>query len=56
MLTLYKRLGWLYPLIRALAPGGAGTVSEIARAMIQAAQAGAPKPVLEVKDIRALAA
>ncbi len=55
VLTLYKRLGWLYPLIRALAPGAAGTVTEIARAMMAVARHPAPKLVLEVKDIRTLA-
>ena len=56
VLKLYKRLRWLYPIIRTLAPGAAGTVQEIGRAMINAARRGSPKPVLEVKDIRALAA
>lgn len=56
VLKLYRRLSWLYPIVRTLAPGSAGTVSEIAQAMIHTAQRGAPKPVLEVRDIRALAA
>ncbi len=56
VLKLYKRLGWLYPLFRTIAPGSAGTVSEIGRAMIHVARTGTPKLVLEVKDIRALAA
>lgn len=56
VLKPYIWFGWLFPVIRALAPGAAGTVREIARAMIAVTQRGTPKPVLEVKDIRALAA
>lgn len=56
LLGLYKWLGWIYPLGRALAPGGFGTLRELARAMVKVALNGSPKPVLEVQDIRALAA
>ncbi|WP_210521476.1 NAD-dependent epimerase/dehydratase family protein [Hymenobacter terricola] len=50
-----RALGVLYPLVRRLAPSFASTLREVAQAMIIAAQDGAPKPVLEVLDIVALA-
>lgn len=45
----------LYPLVRRVAPSFACTLQEVGRAMIAAARNGAPKPVLEVLDIVALA-
>lgn len=51
----YKYVGWLYPVSRALFPGAVCTIKEVGLAMINAASKGAPKPVLEVKDIVALA-
>jgi hypothetical protein len=51
----YKYVGWLYPISRALFPGGVCTIREVGLAMINAASKGAPKHVLEVKDIVALA-
>ncbi|HEX8329510.1 MAG TPA: NAD-dependent epimerase/dehydratase family protein [Hymenobacter sp.] len=45
----------LYPIVRRLAPRYACTLQEVGRAMIAAARNGAPKPVLEVLDIVALA-
>jgi uncharacterized protein YbjT (DUF2867 family) len=44
----------LLPLIRALAPGAVITTEELGRAMIRAAREGAPKRVLENRDMRAL--
>jgi uncharacterized protein YbjT (DUF2867 family) len=46
----------LFPLVQALAPGAVLTTEELGRAMIRAARQGAPKRVLEVADLRALAA
>lgn len=51
----YKYVGWLYPVSRALFPRGVCTIKEVGLAMINAAGKGAPKPILEVKDIVALA-
>jgi hypothetical protein len=45
---------WLYPVIHALAPGSACTLSEVGVAMINAVNKGYEKQVLEVKDIVAL--
>jgi hypothetical protein len=51
----YKYIGWFYPVGRKLFPGGFCTIREVGAAMIGAAGRGAPKSVLEVKDIVALA-
>lgn len=54
-LKWYPAVAWLYPLARRLAPAYVSTVREVGRAMIHAALAGYPQPVLEVRDIVALA-
>ena len=46
----------LLPLIRAIAPGALISTEELGRAMIRAARLGAPKRVLEMRDLRALGA
>jgi hypothetical protein len=51
----YKYIGWLYPIGRAIYPAGFCTIREVGLAMINAAGKGAPNPILEVKDIVALA-
>ena len=51
----YKYIGWLYPVGRAIYPAGFCTIREVGLAMVNAATKGAPKPILEVKDIVALA-
>jgi hypothetical protein len=51
----YKYIGWMYPLGRRLFPGAFCTIREVGLAMIHVAGAGAPKAVLEVRDIVALA-
>ena len=52
----YKVLRPLLPLMHAIAPGAVITTEELGRAMIRAARNGAPKRVLENRDLRALAA
>jgi uncharacterized protein YbjT (DUF2867 family) len=42
------------PLVRAIAPGAVITTEELSRAMIRAARQGAPKHVLENRDLIAL--
>jgi uncharacterized protein YbjT (DUF2867 family) len=51
----YKLLEWIYPLGRALYPAAFCTLHEVGLAMINAARAGAPKRILGVADIVALA-
>lgn len=53
--ALYRYLGWIYPIGRALYPAGFCTLQELARAMINAASKGYDKRVLEVEDIVRLA-
>ncbi|GAA4370074.1 epimerase [Hymenobacter saemangeumensis] len=55
VLSMYKYVGWLYPVARVLAPAFISTMQEVGQAMIAAVQNGYPKPVLEVRDIVALA-
>jgi len=59
--TRWTRIGYsifrpLLPLMRVIAPGAVITTEELGRAMIRAAQQGAPKRVLENSDLRALGA
>ena len=56
ILTGYRLLGGLYPLLRGIWPHKVTTLQEVALAMILVAQNGYPKTVLEVTDINALAA
>src|SRR5262249_45267295 len=51
----YRAALWLYPLWKTLFPGSAMTLNEVGRAMIRCVVEGAPKRVLEVTDIQALA-
>jgi hypothetical protein len=53
--SLYKYFAWVYPIGRALFPGGFCTLQEVGRAMINAATKGYTKKVIEVKDIVELA-
>lgn len=55
VLSYYKYFGWLFPVLRTLTPKYVSTLAELGQAMLHAAQHGAPKPVLEVPDIVALA-
>lgn len=55
ILKLYRWLGWLYPVLRTVAPATACSLRELGLAMLNAARHGAPKPVLEVPDIVQLA-
>jgi uncharacterized protein YbjT (DUF2867 family) len=55
VLKLYAWLGWLYPVLRKVAPSTACSLRELALAMLHAAERGAPTPVLEVRDIVRLA-
>ena len=52
--AVYKVLGGLYPLWKILAPNYVTTTECIGRAMLKVAKQGAPKPVLESRDISAL--
>jgi hypothetical protein len=51
--TLFRPL---LPLVQAIAPGAMISTEELGRAMLRAALHGAPKRVLEPRDLRALGA
>jgi uncharacterized protein YbjT (DUF2867 family) len=51
--VLYALLGPLFPVIKRLFPGEVSTTEEIGRAMLAVARHGAPKKVLENRDINA---
>ena len=53
-LSFYKWLGWLIPIIRFIMPKYISSLKELGMAMINAVIKGYDKPILEVKDIRAL--
>jgi uncharacterized protein YbjT (DUF2867 family) len=53
--VMYASVGWLYPVIKALVPTLATTTEQLGLAMLAAAKRGAPKRVLEGRDINALA-
>jgi uncharacterized protein YbjT (DUF2867 family) len=54
-LPLYTWLGWLYPVLRKVAPSTACSLQELGVAMLHTAQRGANQSVLEVRDIVQLA-
>lgn len=51
----YVLFRWLIPIVDAFAPGAVITTEELGRAMIAVARDGAPKHVLENRDMRELA-
>jgi uncharacterized protein YbjT (DUF2867 family) len=53
--SFYRYIAWLYPIGRAIYPGGFCTLRELGQAMINAAGKGYPKKILEVKEIVELA-
>jgi uncharacterized protein YbjT (DUF2867 family) len=55
ILSYYKYIGWLYPMLRVVLPNQVSTLQEVAVAMIQCVLHGYPKSILEVRDIKALA-
>ena len=54
-LSLYKYMGWLFPILRMLTPNMVSTLAQVGQAMINVTLNGYPKQVLEVKDIKAAA-
>jgi uncharacterized protein YbjT (DUF2867 family) len=51
----YRAIGWLFPVLRLLLPNQVSTMRDVGLAMINSALEGYPKPILEIKDINALA-
>jgi len=47
----YGYIGWIYPLLKAVFPNSASTLTQVAKAMIYVTKYGYEKNILEVKDI-----
>ena len=54
VLSLYKWLGWMLPIINTISPKSVVTLKQIGDAMINATTNGYEKKILKVKDIIAL--
>lgn len=54
VLSFYKYITWLFPLLRTIFPNYIGTLDEVGKAMVNSLKFGYDKHVLEVKDIRIL--
>ncbi|HKT04716.1 MAG TPA: epimerase [Rugosimonospora sp.] len=54
--AVYRLTGGLYPVLRRLFPGSVTTTEHLGRAMLAVARDGAPKRVLENRDINTVAA
>jgi uncharacterized protein YbjT (DUF2867 family) len=54
-LPYYKYITWLFPIVKTLAPNYASTLNDLGLAMINVTKRGYSKPIIEVKDINALA-
>jgi hypothetical protein len=54
VLSLYKWMGWMLPIINTISPGSVVTLKQIGDAMINVTQRGYEKKILEVKDIISL--
>lgn len=52
----YKYITWMYPFLKLVFPNSVSTLAELGRAMINATVYGYEKQILEVKDIKELAA
>jgi uncharacterized protein YbjT (DUF2867 family) len=54
-LPYYKYITWMFPIVKTLAPNYASTLNDLGLAMINVTKRGYSKPIIEVKDINALA-
>lgn len=54
VLSAYKYVGWLFPILQRLAPNYVSTLSQVGQAMINCVVTDAGKAVMEVKDINKL--
>jgi hypothetical protein len=55
VISLYKYISWLYPILRRFFPGTVSTLAEVGQAMINVTLYGYDKQILEVRDIVAVA-
>lgn len=54
--ALYAVMGPLYPVWRALFPGYVTNTVDVGKAMLHVAREGAPRPILENREINEIAA
>jgi nucleoside-diphosphate-sugar epimerase len=54
VLSIYKYLGWLIPIMKAIAPNSICKLDDLGNAMVNAVTKGYEKQIIEVKDIVAL--
>ena len=54
VLSLYKWMSWMLPIINTISPGSVVTLKQIGDAMINVTQRGYEKKIMEVKDIISL--
>lgn len=55
LLTAYKYIGWMYPVLKLTFPNTVSTMSQVASAMIKCATSDVDKSTIEVRDINRLA-
>ncbi len=51
----FKWIGWLFPIVRVVAPNQVSTLHDVGLAMVRCVMDGYPKPILEIRDINQLA-
>lgn len=51
----FKWIGWLFPILRVVAPNQVSTLHDVGVAMVRCVIDGYPKRILEIKDINQLA-
>ncbi|RYE57614.1 MAG: epimerase, partial [Sphingobacteriales bacterium] len=54
--SYYKFISFLYPFLKLIAPNQVSTMHQVGLAMINSVLTGYPRPILEIKDIKHLAA
>ena len=54
VLSFYKYLAWMMPVLKSLFPAITNTMKQVAEAMIQVSEKGYPRNVIYVKDIHQL--
>jgi hypothetical protein len=50
-LKMYKYVGWMYPVLKVLAPNSVSTMKQVGQAMINSLIRGSDRQILEVKHI-----
>ena len=56
ILSAYKYFAWMYPLLKVIFPNSVSTMKQVGLAMINAVLTGYPENIVNVRDMKALAA